>query len=327
MTALVDEDAQIPSLAARSEGTVVGDPDLYTGSDAPVLVLSTRRGTLLTSANRLVPFPRIVISSRNALDRAIMFHRTPASVIIDMTADWDGLDEARRYALIRRVRLTIPFTPLLVITEHPTGDQEHAVGLAAAGASTVLNQHGLDLMHAERTVLRWASQTWQISNGTLTPTDTNRYGLQAGAHMRLSPRHQQILFGLSLDMSKGAIGEVLGLSEDTIKTHVLRMRAAAHARNVNHLLHLAYEPDPTAPPLPLPDDAPVLGRRALQCLSHLAHGDTYAEAGVALGIETLTVKSHIAKVRKNLGKGNPIVLAHLWGYPLNEMYTRGRIAA
>lgn len=57
-----------------------------------------------------------------------------------------------------------------------------------------------------------------------------------------SPREMQILYLAALGYTNGAIGRVLYLSEDTVKTHLRRLFTKLGARDRAHAVSIAHRP-------------------------------------------------------------------------------------
>jgi DNA-binding NarL/FixJ family response regulator len=60
----------------------------------------------------------------------------------------------------------------------------------------------------------------------------------------LSPREKQIVHAASLGMTNRMIGELYGLAEDTVKTHMRRIRFKLGAKDRTHAVGIALRPGP-----------------------------------------------------------------------------------
>jgi DNA-binding NarL/FixJ family response regulator len=131
-------------------------------------------------------------------------------------------------------------------------------------------------------------------------------------------RHHQIIALLALGYENREIGDKLGLSVDTIKTHARTARIRFQANNAASLVNRGWQqkllPHPdlqTGSRRDTPRDFKDWTPRRREIVYHAANGLSVTETGDLMGVSDLTVKSHRSLMMRKLGARNSAHLVNM----------------
>jgi DNA-binding NarL/FixJ family response regulator len=147
----------------------------------------------------------------------------PDVALIDLT-----LGQRDAIPLIRTLGVRFPGTRILVVTMHEDGETVRQAFLAGAAGYVVKGASRLDLVSAIRAVARGERYIHSAVAGAVL--DDSLRWLRHGEI--LSPREREILRLLASGRSAVDIGELLGISANTVRRHIANLadKLGVHGR-------------------------------------------------------------------------------------------------